>query len=99
MRYLLIKNKKIYKLIYSFELKRLQYKTIIFNENLPFYIRQHAVVNLNRLHNNKNSFVNIHQRCFFTNRGRSVFNFFKISRIKLRCLLSNNYITGIKKST
>ncbi len=97
MRYLLLKNKKIYNLIYTFELKRIQYKTIIYNTKLPYYIRQKAIINLHNL-NNKSSLIKLRQRCFFTNKSRSVFNFFKISRIKLRYLISNNYLNAIKKS-
>jgi ribosomal protein S14 len=84
MKYLLVKNKKIYNLIYSYELKKLQYKAIINNEKIPYFIRQYAVINLHKLNNNKNSIVNLKRRCFFTNRSRAIFNFFKISRIKLR---------------
>lgn len=97
MRYLLLKNKKIYNLIYTFELKRIQYKTIIYNSKLPYYIRQKAIINLHDL-NSKSSLIKLRQRCFFTNKSRSVFNFFKISRIKLRYLISNNYLNAIKKS-
>ncbi len=96
MRYLLIKNKKLYKLFYKFELKRLQYKSLFFNTKLPFYIRQKAFLLLTKINKNS-SYVTIKQRCFLTNNNRSVLNYFKISRIKLRLLISNNYINGVKK--
>lgn len=98
MRYLLIKNKKIYTLLYKHELKRIQYKSIIYNRKLPFYIRQHAISFLNNM-DKKTSIVKLRQRCFFTNRSRSVSNFFKIARMKLRLLISNNFINGLKKSS
>jgi small subunit ribosomal protein S14 len=96
MKYLLIKNKKLYKLFYKFELKRLQYKSLFFNTKLPFYIRQRAFLLLTKMDKNS-SYVAIKQRCFMTNNSRSVFNHFKLSRIKLRLLISNNYINGVKK--
>jgi|SRR4051794_22880884 ribosomal protein S14 len=96
MKYLLIKNKKLYNLFYKFELKRLQYKSLFFNTKLPYYIRQEAFLSLTKIDKNA-SYVAIKQRCFITNNGRSVLNHFKISRIKLRLLISNNYINGIKK--
>lgn len=97
MRYLLIKNKRLYKLFFKFELKRLQYKSVMLNTKLPNYIRQGAFTCINKLNKNS-SYVAIKQRCFVSNNGRSVLNHFKISRIKLRLLISNNYINGVKKS-
>jgi small subunit ribosomal protein S14 len=96
MKYLIIKNKKLYKLFFKFELKRLQYKCIMLNRNLPNYIRQQAFLNINKMSKNI-SYVSIKQRCLITNNGRSVLNHFKLSRIKLRLLISNNYINGVKK--
>lgn len=96
MRYLLIKNKRLYKLFFKFELKRLQYKSLFMNRKLPNYIRQEAFLSLNKMKSNY-SFITLKQRCFITNNGRSVLNHFKIARIKLRLLISNNYINGIKK--
>jgi small subunit ribosomal protein S14 len=96
MKYLLIKNKKLYKLFFKFELKRLQYKSIMLNARLPNYMRQRALTYINKLNKNS-SYVNIKQRCFITNNSRSVLNHFKLSRIKLRLLISNNYVNGVKK--
>jgi len=96
MKYLIIKNKKLYKLFFKFELKRLQYKSIFFNISVPDYIRQKAFENLNATPANS-SFVRIKQRCYVTNNSRSVLNHFKLSRIKLRLLISNNYVNGVKK--
>ena len=94
MRYLKIKNKKLYKLFYNIELQKIQYKFIFNNTLLPFFIRQQA---FNKLSNMNFSYVTIKNRCYVTNKNRSVFNYFKLSRIKLRLLASNNYINGIKK--
>jgi small subunit ribosomal protein S14 len=96
MKYLLIKNKKLYKLFFKFELKRLQYKSVMLNTRLPNYIRQKAFTYINKLDKNT-SYVAIKQRCFLSNNGRSVLNHFKLSRIKLRLLISNNYVNGVKK--
>ncbi len=96
MRYLLIKNKKLYKLFFKLELKRLQYKSIMLNTKLPNFMRHRALICINKLNKNS-SYISIKQRCFITNNGRSVLNHFKLSRIKLRSLISNNYINGVKK--
>ena len=92
----MVKNKKIYKLFFKFELKRLQYKSLAYNLTVPKYIRQYSFLCLNKLSANS-SYTMIRQRCFISNNGRSVSNYFKLSRIKLRLLISNNYINGVKK--
>jgi ribosomal protein S14 len=97
MKYLVIKNKKFYELFFKFELRRLQYKSVFYNTNVPNYIRQQAFEHLKNIGHNS-SYLKIKQRCFITNNGRSVFNHFKLSRIKLRLLISNNYINGVKKT-
>jgi ribosomal protein S14 len=94
MKYLKTKNKKLYRLFYSIESQKIQYKFIFNNTNLPPYIRQQA---FNKLIETKSSYVSIKNRCYITNKNRSLFNYFKLSRIKLRLLASNNYINGIKK--
>lgn len=96
MKYLVIKNKKLYKLFFKFELKRLQYKSVAYNVLLPNYIRQQGFALLSNI-NKLSSFTVIKQRCFITNNSRSVSNHFKLSRIKLRLLISNNFINGVKK--
>ena len=96
MKYLVIKNKKLYKLFFKFELKRLQYKSVAYNVLLPNYIRQQGFALLSNI-NKLSSFTIIKQRCFITNNSRSVSNHFKLSRIKLRLLISNSFINGVKK--
>jgi ribosomal protein S14 len=92
----MIKNKKIYKLFFKLELKRLQYKSLVYNLRIPKYIRQHSFLCLSKI-SSSSSYTMIRQRCFISNNGRSVSNHFKLSRIKLRLLISNNYINGVKK--
>ena len=89
MKYLIIKNKKLYKLFFKFELKRLQYKCIMLNRNLPNYIRQQAFVSINKMNKNL-SYVSIKQRCLITNNGRSVLNHFNSE--------SGNNVSFLKKS-
>lgn len=96
MRYLLIKNKRLYNLFFKLELKRLHYKSVFFNRALPNYIRQKAFIEMAGIDKNS-SYVSIKQRCFNTNNSRSVANHFKLSRIKLRLLISNNFVNGVKK--
>jgi ribosomal protein S14 len=94
MNYLKIKNKKLYKVFKNNEIKRVHYKFVFYNTKLPENIRQAA---LTALQSQGISDVQIKQRCYITNRSRSVFKNFKISRIKLRTLISNNFINSVKK--
>lgn len=91
----MLKNKRLYNLFFKEELKKLCYKSIFFNRNLPTYIRQKAYVSLKN--NSSKSFITKKRNCLITTSSRSITNHFKISRIKLRMLFSNNYINGIKK--
>jgi ribosomal protein S14 len=94
MKYLIRKNKKLYKIFKDNEINRIYYKFVFYNTLLPDFLRQAA---FNRLQETGISNNLIKQRCFITNKSRSVFNDFKISRIKLRSLISNNFINAVKK--
>jgi small subunit ribosomal protein S14 len=98
VRYLIIKNKRLYKLFFKLELKRAQYKAVVYNLQLPFYIRQRAIMALSAI-SGASSYVSIKQRCLITGKSRSVSNYFKLARIKLRLLISNDYANGIKKDS
>lgn len=93
MQYQLYKTKKKLKYITGIEKTQLLLKSILCNLNLPFYIRQSGGLKLFKL-----DISSIRNRCLITNKSRSVFNHFKLSRIKLRWLASNGYINAIKKT-
>lgn len=69
------------------------FKSIFLNTRLPKYIRHEAAMKYFHLKK-----ISVKKRCFLTNKSRSIFNHFKLSRIKLRWLASNNYINAIKKT-
>lgn len=93
MKYLRVKSKNLNKSFFNSELKLLKYKFIFYNLKLPNFIRSKAFEEL-KLNRNSNNFKG---RCLLTNRSRSLYNHFKISRIKLRSMFSNSFINGIKK--
>lgn len=95
MRYLLIKNKKLYREYFKNELNNVLYKNILYNQKLPNYIRQFAFFNKQKTI----SITKIRQRCYFSNKSRAIFNHCKLSRIKLRFLISNNFLNAVKKSS
>jgi ribosomal protein S14 len=101
MKYLYYKNIKKLKNLNSdnFEFIYIKLKYFLYNTNFEFFIRQRVLNLLNNLFLYKKSFVSIKFRCFLTNKGRSCFNYFKISRIKLRMLNSYGLLNGIKKAS
>lgn len=99
MKYLYIKTLNYLKLLKDIELFYIKLKYFLYNQNYSLFIRQKILNKLNKLLLYKKTFVNIKFRCILTNKSRSCFNYFKISRIKLRYLKSFGYINGIKKSS
>lgn len=97
MRHLLIKNKKFYKEFFKSELYNLLYKSVLYNQNLPNYVRQFLFFQKNK--KKILSISKIRQRCYFTNKSRSVLSYYKLSRMKLRFLISTNKLNAIKKSS
>ena len=80
------------------EEKRLQYKCIIRDLNLPASNRGAAVQRLNNFPRNS-SLTRIRNRCVLSGRGRSVYKFSRLSRIKFRELASQGLLVGVCKSS
>lgn len=78
------------------EKKRLVLKSIAQNLNLEKKIRWKIQKKLIKLSNNS-SVTRIKNRCIITGRSRSVYRFFKLSRIQLRKLASEGSLPGLSK--
>ncbi len=85
-------------LVLKFELQRLQYKSILKDFNFPQKLRYKNVLKLNNLPRNSCA-TRIRNRCILTGRGRGIYRFCKLSRIKLRQLAAQGRLTGITKSS
>jgi small subunit ribosomal protein S14 len=90
------KNRR--KLIFKYEIIRLQYKSLIKDFSIPKEIKNIYMEKLNKLPRNSSK-IRSRNRCILTGRGRAVFRFCKLSRIALRNLASQGMITGVKKSS
>jgi ribosomal protein S14 len=90
------KNRR--KLILKYELKRVEYRSLIKDLSVPREIKKIYVEKLNKLPRNS-SYVRSRNRCILTGRSRAVFRFCKLSRIALRDLASQGMITGMTKSS
>ena len=89
---------KSFKKFIADEIRKINYKNILANRNLPNYIRQQSVEILQKTNKEVKNHT-IRNRCYITNKSRSVNNYTKLSRIKLKTLISNGYMNSIKKSS
>jgi ribosomal protein S14 len=86
------------KLFYKNEIKRLELKSLINDLNISKEMRYNFITQLNKLPRNS-SRVRIKNRCILTGRGRSVYKFCRLSRIKLRELAAQGLLMGVQKSS
>lgn len=82
----------------KYELRRKLYKAFCKDSDLPSDMRDKLRYKLSKLPRNS-SFARVRNRCIFTGRPRSVYEFFRISRIVFRGLASRGSLMGIKKSS
>jgi len=92
------KDNKRRKLVLKNESKRLEYKCIISNLSLPKQVRYDYVYKLNNLNKNSSK-IRVKNRCILTGRGRSVYSFCKLSRLKFRELAAQGKLIGITKAS
>jgi len=88
-------NRILYK---SIEKKRVILKKIYEELKLSKKTRLHAFYNLKNI-NKKSSITVLNNRCLLTNRGRSVYKKFKLSRLMFRDLAWKGLLIGVKKSS
>lgn len=82
----------------KYELSRLVLKSIIINRSLGEQERFRAAIKLSGLPRNSSK-TRLRNRCVSTGRGRAVYRFCKLSRIKLRDLVGAGKLPGVTKSS
>lgn len=92
------KNIKQRYLFKNLEKKRLILKIISKNLNLKKKVRWKIQQRWFNFHQNS-SLTRIKNICVLTGRSKSIYRFFKISRLQLRKLASTGYLPGISKYT
>jgi small subunit ribosomal protein S14 len=80
------------------ELKRLELKSLINDLNISKEMRYIFITQLNKLPRNSSK-TRIKNRCILTGRGRSVYSFCGLSRIKFRELAAQGLLMGVTKSS
>jgi small subunit ribosomal protein S14 len=98
MSNLIQRDKEKRKFYLNFLQKREKLKIILRNREEKMSIRYNAQLTLNQLPKNSSK-GRQSNRCLITGRTHSVLKYFRISRIKLRELISIGLISGVKKSS
>ena len=93
-----IKDKKKRNLYKKHEIERLDLLSLIHNSSLSEQIRLENRLLLNKLPRNS-SLCRTRNRCLLTGRGRGVYRFCRMSRIKVRELASQGKLIGVSKSS
>lgn len=93
---LIEKDKKRRRLYFLYEKKYLILKYIHHNRNLSYVTRKKAYKQLLKLPKNA-SLVRLCTRCVLTNRSRSIYKRFKLSRLMIRKLGLQGELPGFKK--
>ena len=96
--HLSIKDNKRRLLFVHHEWKRMQLRAVAENMLLPMEFRFKARLDLTTLPRDS-SMTRIRNRCILTGRSRGVYRFCRLSRIKIRELISQNKIPGLRKSS
>ena len=78
--------------------KREELKKILKNREEDISVRYKAQIELNKLSKNSSK-IRLSNRCLVTGRTHSVSKSFRLSRIKLRELISIGLVNGTKKSS
>jgi small subunit ribosomal protein S14 len=78
--------------------KRANLKSILRDKTQDLSTRYKAQIELNKL-NKDSSRIRLSNRCTITGRTHSVASSFRLSRIKLRELISIGHVNGAKKSS
>ena len=93
-----IKDSKKRKLYAKYELQRLQLLALVQDSAVSERIKAQCVRQLNDLPRNS-CLSRVRNRCLVTGRGRGIYRFCRLSRIKVRELASSGSIAGLRKSS
>lgn len=95
MKYLKIKDKKKRIVFKKLEIKKLLCKSLLYDLDLTYNIRGFIFFIYKKYC--VSSKVNCRNRCIFTNKARSVFIKYKISRLSFKRFVVVGYIVGLRR--
>lgn len=82
----------------KFSIKQIQHKAILQNNAVPYFIKDLVMHKSLRI-SGTSRITRIRNRCISTARGRAIFRFCKLSRIRLREYGSQGLLAGISKAS
>ena len=98
MKKLKSKDFKLRRFFKKNEINRLVFKFLISNLKIKLTLKSLILIKNSRKYYFK-AFVRIKNRCYITNRSKSIFNFFKLSRIVIKELGGFGFICGLRQSS
>lgn len=98
MKNIVKRDQKRRNLFLKNELKRVQYKSLIKNFSIDGKTKKECVTKLNRMPRNS-SLARVKNRCVLSGRGRAVYRFCRLSRIRFRELAAQGLVLGVSKSS
>ena len=98
MKNIVKRDQKRRNLFLKNELKRVQYKSLIKNFSIAGKTKSQYVTKLNQIPRNSSK-VRIKNRCILTGRGKAVYRFCRLSRIRFRELAAQGLLLGVSKSS
>lgn len=84
--------------VLKYEKKKRVLKHLVNATWLPTEIKFKSHLKLNKLPRNSSA-IRIRNRCILTGRAKGVYRKFKITRTKIRTLMSNGTLIGVKKAS
>lgn len=84
--------------VLKYEKKKRVLKHVVSSTWLPTEIKFQSHLKLNKLPKNS-SVIRIQNRCVLTGRAKGVYRKFKLTRTKIRTLMSNGTLIGVKKAS
>ena len=98
MKNIVKRDQKRRNLFLKNELKRVQYKSIIKSSLIGGKTKDKYVIILNQIPRNS-SRTRVKNRCILTGRGKAVYRFCRLSRIRFRELAAQGLLLGVSKSS
>lgn len=92
------KDKSFRNLFSKYEIKKLVLKSLLYNNNYPFFFKLYFDKNFKNFTYNS-SISKYRTSCLFLGNSRSVFQRFKLSRHIAKKFASNGFLVGLKKSS
>jgi len=73
-------------------------KSILQNNNIPFYIKNYSKLNINKLNNSNINSTKRNKICLYSGKRKSIVVGFNFSRYQVKNLITSNKLNNFKKN-